>query len=153
MSLVVLEGLDGSGKGTQTKLLAQALAERGTPLRQVTFPDYESPSSALVRMYLNGEFGSDPESVNAYAASAFYAVDRYASFQRDWKAGYLRGDLILCDRYATSNMCTRWARFPGRSGTSILPGWRILSMKGWAFPGRIWCSTWICPSRCPNGCC
>ena len=70
MSLVVLEGLDGSGKGTQTKLLAQALAERGTPLRQVTFPDYESPSSALVRMYLNGEFGSDPESVNAYAATA-----------------------------------------------------------------------------------
>ena len=112
MSLVVLEGLDGSGKGTQTKLLAQALAERGTPLRQVTFPDYESPSSALVRMYLNGEFGSDPESVNAYAASAFYAVDRYASFQRDWKAGYLRGDLILCDRYATSNMVYQMGKVP-----------------------------------------
>ena len=112
MSLVVLEGLDGSGKGTQTKLLAQALAKRGTPLRQVTFPDYESPSSALVRMYLNGEFGSDPESVNAYAASAFYAVDRYASFQRDWKAGYLRGDLILCDRYATSNLIYQLGKLP-----------------------------------------
>ena len=76
MSLIVLEGLDGSGKGTQTKLLAESLKGRGVPLRHVTFPDYDSPSSALVRMYLDGEFGSEPEDVNAYAASAFYAVDR-----------------------------------------------------------------------------
>ena len=75
MSLIVLEGLDGSGKGTQAGLLCQALKDRGTPLRKVTFPDYASPSSALVKMYLNGDFGSNPGDVNAYAASAFYAVD------------------------------------------------------------------------------
>lgn len=112
MSLIVLEGLDGSGKGTQTALLAQALVKRGYPLRQVTFPDYDSPSSALVRMYLDGEFGSDPGDVNAYAASAFYAVDRFASFRRDWKADYDRGCVILCDRYVTSNMVYQMGKAP-----------------------------------------
>lgn len=112
MSLIVLEGLDGSGKGTQTALLAQALVKRGYPLRQVTFPDYNSPSSALVRMYLDGEFGSDPGDVNAYAASAFYAVDRFASFRRDWKADYDRGSVILCDRYVTSNMVYQMGKAP-----------------------------------------
>ena len=112
MSLIVLEGLDGSGKGTQTALLAQALVKRGYPLRQVTFPDYESPSSALVRMYLDGEFGSDPGDVNAYAASAFYAVDRFASFRRDWKTDYDRGSVILCDRYVTSNMVYQMGKAP-----------------------------------------
>ena len=112
MSLVVLEGLDGSGKGTQAKLLAQALAGRGVPLRPVTFPDYSSPSSSLVRMYLNGEFGSAPEDVNAYAASAFYAVDRFASFRKDWGEDYRQGKLILCDRYATSNMVYQMGKVP-----------------------------------------
>ena len=112
MSLVVLEGLDGSGKGTQAKLLAQALAGRGVPLRPVTFPDYSSPSSSLVKMYLNGEFGSAPEDVNAYAASAFYAVDRFASFRKDWGEDYRQGKLILCDRYATSNMVYQMGKVP-----------------------------------------
>ena len=112
MSLIVLEGLDGSGKGTQAGLLCQALKDRGTPLRKVTFPDYASPSSALVKMYLNGDFGSNPGDVNAYAASAFYAVDRYASFQRDWGTDYRDGSLILCDRYATSNMVYQMGKLP-----------------------------------------
>ena len=112
MSLVVLEGLDGSGKGTQAKLLAQALVRQGVPLRPVTFPDYSSPSSSLVRMYLNGEFGSAPEDVNAYAASAFYAVDRFASFRKDWGEDYRQGKLILCDRYATSNMVYQMGKVP-----------------------------------------
>ena len=112
MSLVVLEGLDGSGKGTQAKLLAQALVRQGVPLRPVTFPDYSSPSSSLVKMYLNGEFGSAPEDVNAYAASAFYAVDRFASFRKDWGEDYRQGKLILCDRYATSNMVYQMGKAP-----------------------------------------
>ena len=112
MSLIVLEGLDGSGKGTQTALLAEALVKQGRSLRQITFPDYDSPSSALVRMYLNGEFGTDPEDVNPYAASAFYAVDRFASFRKDWKKDYDQGSVILCDRYATSNMVYQMGKSP-----------------------------------------
>ena len=101
--LIVIEGLDGSGKATQAKLLALALAENGERVKKITFPDYESESSALVRMYLHGEFGSKPGDVNAYAASAFYAVDRYASFKKDWGEVYQSGGLIIADRYATSN--------------------------------------------------
>lgn len=112
MSLIVLEGLDGSGKGTQAALLLEALLARGERARRVTFPDYASPSSALVKMYLNGEFGSEPEDVNAYAASAFYAVDRYASYKKDWKADYDRGDTILCDRYTTSNQIYQLGKLP-----------------------------------------
>ena len=122
MSLVVLEGLDGSGKGTQTGMLCQALRDRGTVLRQVTFPNYDSPSSALVKMYLNGEFGGNPEDVNAYAASAFYAVDRYAGYRQDWGEDYRRGDLILCDRYATSNMVYQMGKLPRQEWESYL-GW------------------------------
>ncbi len=101
--LIVIEGLDGSGKATQAKLLALALEENGERVKKITFPDYESDSSALVRMYLHGEFGSKPGDVNAYAASAFYAVDRYASFKKDWGEVYQSGGLIIADRYATSN--------------------------------------------------
>lgn len=101
--LIILEGLDGSGKSTQTQLAQQALREMGLRFRTIKLPDYDSPSSALVKMYLSGEFGSDPQSVNAYAAGAFYAVDRYASFCLDWKKDYEEDDVILADRYATSN--------------------------------------------------
>ncbi|MGI6254008.1 MAG: dTMP kinase [Acutalibacter sp.] len=120
MSLIVLEGLDGSGKGTQAGLLCRALQDRGTALRKVTFPDYDSPSSALVKMYLNGDFGGDPGDVNAYAASSFYAVDRYAGYQRDWGADYRRGTLILCDRYATSNMVYQMGKLPRQEWESYL---------------------------------
>lgn len=112
MSLIVLEGLDGSGKGTQTRLLAEALAAGGEAVRQVTFPNYDSPSSALVKMYLAGEFGGTAGEVNAYAASSFYAVDRYASFHTIWKADYERGKTILADRYATSNIIYQLAKLP-----------------------------------------
>lgn len=115
--MIVLEGLDGSGKGTQTQLLLEALTTRfekagGLGARKITFPDYNSPSSALVKMYLNGEFGSDPQDVNAYTASTFYAVDRFASFQKDWKADYQRGKTILADRYVTSNYIYQMGKLP-----------------------------------------
>ena len=86
--LIIFEGLDGSGKGTQTKLTAQRLKEQGRDLRQITFPDYDSESSALVKMYLSGAFGDKPDDVNAYAASSFYAVDRFASYKTDWGASF-----------------------------------------------------------------
>lgn len=101
--LIVIEGLDGSGKGTQTALLTKALADMNIKVKQVSFPDYDNPSSALVKMYLNGALGSKPGDVNAYAASSFYAVDRYASYKQFWQSDYESGTVILADRYATSN--------------------------------------------------
>lgn len=110
--LIVLEGLDGSGKATQTDLLWKYLQKTGHKVQKVTFPDYESPSSSLVKMYLSGEFGTDAESVNAYAASSFYAVDRYASFRTNWGSFYNEGGLILADRYTTSNAVHQCAKLP-----------------------------------------
>ena len=102
-TLIVLEGTDGSGKSTQFKLLCDRLLALGTPFQRLVFPQYQEPSSALIRMYLGGEFGSHPSDVNPYAASTFYAVDRYAAWKKVWGQGYQQGELILSDRYATSN--------------------------------------------------
>ena len=102
--LIILEAGDGSGKATQASLLFERLKAEGRRVLRVEFPDYGSPSSALVRMYLDGAFGERADAVNAYAASAFFAVDRYASFQVKWRAEYEAGALILADRYTTSNM-------------------------------------------------
>ncbi|MBR2100212.1 MAG: deoxynucleoside kinase [Eubacterium sp.] len=101
--LIIIEGLDGSGKSTQTALLEEYLTNRGVAFKKIKLPDYESKSSTLVNMYLGGEFGSDAAAVNPYAAGAFYAVDRFASFALKWKNDYENGTLILADRYATSN--------------------------------------------------
>lgn len=101
--LIVVEGTDGSGKSTQFKLLCQRLKREGTAFQRLAFPQYQEPSSALLKMYLNGEFGSHPSDVNAYAASTFYAVDRYASWKKVWGETYQNGGLILADRYTTSN--------------------------------------------------
>lgn len=102
--LIVIEGLDGSGKGTQSELVCKALSDRGHKVKKLTFPDYNSPTSALVKMYLGGELGDSPDDVNAYAASTFYAVDRAASFIKDWKKDYEQCDYIVLDRYVTSNI-------------------------------------------------
>ena len=101
--LIIMEGLDGSGKSTQTRLLEEYFASNDIKYKKIKLPDYDSPSSTLVKMYLGGEFGSDADDVNAYAAGAFYAVDRFASYKLGWKREYDNGTLILADRYATSN--------------------------------------------------
>lgn len=101
--LIVIEGTDGSGKSTQFRRLTERLLSDGQEFKTLVFPQYSEPSSALIRMYLGGEFGSKPTDVNAYAASAFYAVDRYASYKKDWGAWYEKGGLIVSDRYTTSN--------------------------------------------------
>ncbi|MDR3209570.1 MAG: thymidylate kinase [Oscillospiraceae bacterium] len=101
--LIVLEGVDGSGKTTQMRRLTARLAAEGADFRRVAFPRYESPASAPLRMYLGGELGGDPDGVNAYAASTLFAVDRYVSYLREWGGDYARGGLILTDRYTTSN--------------------------------------------------
>lgn len=118
--LIVIEGLDGSGKATQTKNLFDYLTSNGEQVVKVTFPDYDSPASALVKMYLNSEFGDDPNAVNAYSASAFYAVDRVASYIKNWKEDYLSGKTILCDRYATSNIIYQMSKVPQEEKDSFI---------------------------------
>lgn len=110
--LIVIEGLDGSGKATQAKRLCQVLEAQGKPVRKISFPDYESDSSALVKMYLAGTFGKDPSSVNAYAASTFFAVDRYASFKTGWGDFYANGGIVVADRYTTSNAVHQCSKLP-----------------------------------------
>jgi dTMP kinase len=110
--LIVLEGLDGSGKTTQTELLEQSLRDAGCPHRWLKFPCYDQPFSAPVRMYLNGEFGANPGDVNAYAASSFFAVDRYASFRKFWHEDYENGTVILTDRYMASNLIYQMPKLP-----------------------------------------
>ena len=102
-TLIVIEGTDGSGKSTQFARLCQRAEQEGHPFRRLVFPQYQEESSALIRMYLQGEFGKKPGDVNAYAASAFYAVDRYASWKKIWQEHYENGGLVLADRYTTSN--------------------------------------------------
>lgn len=102
--LFVIDGTDGSGKQTQFDLLAKHLDEQGIEYRTVSFPNYDSPSSALVKMYLSGEFGEDAKKISPYVASTFYAVDRYATYTKDYKEYYDNGGIILADRYTTANM-------------------------------------------------
>lgn len=101
--IVVIEGLDGSGKSTQFEIIDKLLSDLNIPHKSISFPDYDNPSSALVKMYLSGEFSKNAADVNAYAASSFYAVDRYASFKLYWEKEYNLGNLILASRYVTSN--------------------------------------------------
>ena len=108
--LIVIEGLDGSGKSTQIELLKSKLTHLS--VHQIKLPDYDSPSSTLVKMYLHGEFGKNPDDVNAYAASAFYAVDRFANYKTKWKEYYDKGDVIISDRYTTSNAYHQSTKIP-----------------------------------------
>ncbi len=110
--LIVLEGIDGSGKSTQYELLCQRFEKEGIAVHNIVFPRYSEPSSALIRMYLGGEFGENPADVSAHAASAFYTVDRYASYKQDWGKIYEAGGLILADRYTTSNAVHQGCKVP-----------------------------------------
>ena len=102
--LIVIEAGDGAGKATQTALLYEKMSQNGINVRRVSFPNYESPAAEPIKMYLRGDFGAHPGDVNPYAAATFYAVDRFASYKRDWQNFYLSGGVILADRYVTSNM-------------------------------------------------
>ncbi len=110
--LIIIEGLDGSGKSTQVQLLENYFNKNEINYRKIKLPDYDSPSSTLVKMYLGGEFGKAAADVNAYAASAFYAVDRFASYRLNWGKDYENGTLILADRYATSNSIYQMEKIP-----------------------------------------
>lgn len=118
--LIVIEGLDGSGKSTQLNLLPKRLLEKGIETRSVSFPDYDNPSSTLVKMYLKGDFGNKPSDVNAYAASVFYTVDRYASFKQSWGEFYNEGGTIVSGRYTTSNAVHQTSKLDRKEWESFL---------------------------------
>lgn len=120
--LIVIEGLDGCGKSTQLSLLPAALQSNGVSCRSVSFPNYESDSSALVRMYLSGAFGARPGDVNAYAASVFYAADRYASYKTDWGDFYRQGGTVVAGRYTTANAVHQCSKLPQTQWKDFL-GW------------------------------
>ncbi len=118
--LIVFEGTDGSGKSTQFDLLTKAVERQNIPFHRLRFPQYAEPSSALIRMYLGGELGDSPDQVNAYAASTFYAVDRYASYVKVWGKVYEEGGLILSDRYTTSNAVHQAGKVTGAERPGFL---------------------------------
>lgn len=110
--LIVIEGTDGSGKSTQFRLLSEHLEKDGVDFKHIVFPRYDQESSALIRMYLGGAFGDKPSDVNAYAASSFYGVDRFASYKMDWGNYYENGGVVLSDRYTTSNAVHQASKEP-----------------------------------------
>lgn len=118
--LIALDGLDGSGKETQTRLLEEALKAKGIPCRSVSFPTYDEKMSAAVKLYLGGAFGNDPHAVNGYAASVFYGVDRYCSYMLDWKKDYEAGTVILANRYTTANAVHQLSKLPAEDYDGFL---------------------------------
>ena len=116
--LIVLEGIDGSGKSSQYRRLCARMERDKIAYNHIVFPRYDKDSSALIRMYLGGQFGSHPSDVNAYAASTFYAVDRFASYREDWGKVYEEGGIIISDRYTTSNAVHQGCKLPDEE----LPG-------------------------------
>lgn len=121
--LIVIDGVDASGKETQTKLLFEKLVSNGKDVKMVSFPAYNNPSSTLVRMYLNGDFGKNPNDVNAYAASSFFAADRYATYKTDWGHLYERGTVILSDRYVSSNMIHQAGKIEAEAERNEFMAW------------------------------
>ena len=110
--IIVIEGLDGSSKATQADKLCEYLSASGKSFTRLSYPKYDSPSSALVKMYLSGELSQSAAGVNPYAAAAFYAVDRCADYLKSWKDEYESGGLFVSDRYSTSNAVYQTSKLP-----------------------------------------
>ncbi|MCL2163659.1 MAG: deoxynucleoside kinase [Oscillospiraceae bacterium] len=108
--LIVFEGVDSSGKETHSRKVYERLISEGHIARKISFPNYESRAAGAINMYLNGEFGKNPEDVNPFAASTFYAIDRFASFKQYWEAAITSGEIVIADRYTTSNMIHQGAK-------------------------------------------
>lgn len=121
--LIAIDGTDASGKQTQSELLYKRLTENGIKARLISFPAYENASSALVKMYLAGDFGKDPSDVNAYAASVFYAADRFATYRTDWGKDYNDGVVIIADRYVSSNMIHQASKCAGNAEKDSFIAW------------------------------
>lgn len=132
--IIIDSGSDGSGKATQTALLVERLKQEGYPVQAITFPDYESPACEPVKMYLNGEFGTGVDEVNAYVASTFFAIDRFASFKKHWKKAYESGAIIISDRYTTSNMIHQGIKMERQDREAYLDWLTTLEFEHFGLP-------------------
>ena len=132
--LIVIEGTDGSGKSTQFRLLTQRLENENIAFQKIVFPQYSEPSSALIRMYLGGEFGTNPSDVNAYAASTFYAIDRYASYKKIWGQWYEQGGLVSATATPPPMPSIRRPRSRRKPDRRFSSGCTTLNMTVWDFP-------------------
>ena len=121
--IICFEGLDASGKQTQVKKIYDRLLEEGHNVMRISFPNYDSESSTLVQMYLDGKMGMDPATINPYAASTFYASDRFITFNQEYQKFYDEGGIILCDRYTTSNMLFQASKFDDLKEKDIYLDW------------------------------
>lgn len=142
--LIVIEGLDGAGKNTQSDLLKERLEAMGKKVMKIDFPDYDSDASVLVRMYLGGKLGNDPSDTGAYAASTFYACDRYVSYVTKWKEFYLEEDsVVIANRYTTANSYHQLSKLPREEWDSFLDWlWDFeFSKLGLPTPDRVVCLT------------
>jgi dTMP kinase len=133
--LIIIEsGSDASGKQTQTTKLCERLLAEGYKVKQVTFPNYDSPACMPVKMYLEGEFGKEPSDVNAYVASTFYAIDRFASYKMDWGKFYNEGGIIISDRYTTSNMVHQAVKMPKEERQKYIEWLKELEFGAYGLP-------------------
>ncbi len=118
--LIVFDGLDGSGKETQSKILEESLKKKDLKVKRVEYPNYGSLSSSLVRLYLDGFIDEDPFCVNAYATSSFYASDHHITFVKEWNKEYENDYIIIADRYVSSNIIHQMAKLEKREWDSFL---------------------------------
>lgn len=133
--LIVIEGVDASGKQTQTGLLYEYIKSVTDKVIKIEFPDYESPSSEVIKMYLNGDFGKDADSVNPFAASTFFAIDRFVSFKTKWEKLYNDGYIIIADRYVTANMLYQASKLKDAGDKSDFIEWiKDLEYKKFGLP-------------------
>lgn len=112
--LICLDGCDCSFKETNVKALYNKMLEKGFKVKKLSFPDYSSDSSIFVKMYLSGKFGANPNDINPYTASTFYALDRYSSYHTKWKEYYENGYIIITDRYVTANALHQASKIENR---------------------------------------
>ncbi len=122
--LLTLEAPDASGKSTQSDLLCAKLKAAGFEVREKRFPNYGSDACKPAELYLSGALGDNPADTNAYAASVFFAVDRYFSYRTDWKKDLDKKDgVVLLDRYTTSNAIHQLAKISDQAEKRAFLDW------------------------------